>query len=49
MLEKTHTPESQWHIIRSDDKHKAHIEAMKLILTVLCTHESESQIIYKSR
>ena len=35
MLEKTHTPESPWHIIRSDDKHKARIEAMKLILREL--------------
>ncbi|MGB5505974.1 MAG: polyphosphate kinase 2 [Sulfurovum sp.] len=48
MLEKTHTPESQWHIIRSDDKHKARIEAMKLILRELCTHESESQIDLKA-
>ncbi len=32
MLERTHTPSSPWHIIRSSDKHKARIEAMKLIL-----------------
>jgi polyphosphate kinase 2 len=35
MLEQTHTPESPWHIIRSNDKHKARIEAMKLILREL--------------
>lgn len=35
MLERTHTPESPWHIIRSDDKHKARVEAMKLILREL--------------
>ncbi len=48
MLEKTHTPESPWHIIRSDDKHKARIEAMKLILRELYTYESESQIELKA-
>jgi polyphosphate kinase 2 len=32
MLERTHKPTSPWHIIRSNDKHKARIEAMKLIL-----------------
>lgn len=47
MLEKTHTPDSPWHIIRSDDKHKARIEAMKLILRELYTEESNSQIDLK--
>lgn len=47
MLEKTHTPESPWHIIRSDDKHKARIEAMKLILRELYTDEDENQIDLK--
>ncbi len=47
MLEKTHTPESPWHIIRSDDKHKARIEAMKLILRELYTHASDSKIDLK--
>ena len=47
MLEKTHTPESPWNIIRSDDKHKARIEAMKLILRELYTHASDSQIDLK--
>lgn len=48
MLEKTHTPSSPWHIIRSDDKHKARIEAMKLILRELGFKEEDSQIDLKS-
>ena len=32
LLQKTHTKSSQWHIIRSDDKHLARRETMKLIL-----------------
>ncbi len=35
MLERTHAPQSPWHIIRSNNKHKARIEAMKLILREL--------------
>lgn len=48
MLEATHTSESPWHIIRSDDKHKARIEAMKLILRELYTFENESMIDLKA-
>lgn len=48
MLEKTHTPKSPWHIIRSNDKHKARIEAMKLILRELYTQYSETQIDLKA-
>lgn len=47
MLEKTHTPSSPWHVIRSNDKHKARIEAMKLILRELCSQE-DSQINLKA-
>ncbi len=32
LLQKTHTPQSPWWIIRSDDKHLARREALKLIL-----------------
>jgi polyphosphate kinase 2 len=32
LLQKTHIKNSQWHIIRSDDKHLARRETMKLIL-----------------
>jgi polyphosphate kinase 2 len=48
MLEKTHTSESPWHIIRSDDKHKARIEAMKLILRELYIPEFESEADLKA-
>ncbi|MEY3090001.1 MAG: hypothetical protein RL113_317 [Pseudomonadota bacterium] len=41
MLQKTHTSDSPWYIIRSDDKHKARIEAMKLILRELQFEENE--------
>jgi polyphosphate kinase 2 len=40
MLQKTHTADSPWYIIRSDDKHKARIEAMKLILRELNFEEN---------
>ena len=32
MLQKTHTKECPWWIIKSDDKHRARLETMKLIL-----------------
>ena len=48
MLEKTHTTSSPWHIIRSDDKHKARIEAMKLIIRELGFEEEGSQIDLKA-
>lgn len=32
LLQKTHTKTSKWHVIRSDDKHLARRETMKLIL-----------------
>ncbi|HHH20052.1 MAG TPA: polyphosphate kinase 2 [Campylobacterales bacterium] len=32
MLETTHHPEGEWHVLRSNDRHLARIEAMKLIL-----------------
>jgi polyphosphate kinase 2 len=48
MLEKTHTSESPWYIIRSDDKHKARIEAMKLILRELYIPEFESEADLKA-
>ena len=32
LLLKTHRPESKWYVIRSDDKHQARLQAMKLIL-----------------
>lgn len=35
LLQKSHTPESKWWIIRSDDKHLARRETMKLILSAV--------------
>ncbi len=32
LLQKTHTPETPWYVIRSDDKHLARRETIKLIL-----------------
>jgi len=40
LLKKTHTKESPWFIIRSDNKHLARLETIKLIL---------SQIKYRGR
>ncbi len=34
LLQKTHRPELPWYVIRSDDKHKARLEAMKMILNI---------------
>lgn len=48
MLERTHTPQSSWHIIRSNDKHKARIEAMKLILRELNFQEQDSTVDLKA-
>ena len=33
MLRKTHTKETSWHIIKSDDKHLARLNTMRLILS----------------
>jgi polyphosphate kinase 2 len=35
LLKRTHTKKSPWHVIRSDDKHLARREAMKVILNVV--------------
>ncbi len=32
LLKKTHTKQTPWHVIRSDDKHLARVETMKIIL-----------------
>ena len=33
LLQKTHTNKNPWFVIRADDKHKARLETMKLLLT----------------
>ncbi|GAB4371077.1 MAG: polyphosphate kinase 2 [Deltaproteobacteria bacterium] len=35
LLKKTHTKKSPWWVIRSDDKHRARLETMKLILNAI--------------
>ena len=35
LLKKTHTKESPWYVIRSDDKHLARRETMKVILNAV--------------
>ena len=35
MLKKTHTTHAPWQIIRSNDKHQARINAMKVILNAV--------------
>lgn len=35
MLQKTHTPKTPWYIIKSDDKHMARLETIKLILNLV--------------
>ncbi len=35
LLKKTHTRATPWHVIRSDDKHLARLETMKLILNTV--------------
>ncbi len=35
LLQKTHTPQTPWYIIRSDDKHSARRETIKLILSLV--------------
>lgn len=32
LLQKTHTPHSKWYVIKSNDKHQARLNTMKLIL-----------------
>ncbi len=34
LLRRTHRPETPWYVIKSDDKHSARLEAMKLILSL---------------
>lgn len=38
LLQKTHRPDSRWYVIKSDDKHQARLQAMKLILSLSRYH-----------
>jgi polyphosphate kinase 2 len=35
LLQRTHTRKNPWFVIRADDKHKARLETMKLLLTMI--------------
>ena len=48
MLKRTHKAESPWHIIRSNDKHKARIEAMKLLLRELDFQDLDTTVDLKA-
>ena len=38
LLQKTHKPDLPWYVIRSDDKHQARLQSMKVILSVARYH-----------
>ncbi len=44
MLKKTHTTHAPWTVIRSNDKHKARINAMKVILNAVPYDRSDSDL-----
>ena len=44
LLLKTHKPDVPWYVLRSDDKHRARIEAMKLILRS-CPYRGRSRTL----
>lgn len=47
MLQKTHTPKTPWYMIKSDNKHLARLETMKLILN-LVRYRGRSRTLYFS-
>lgn len=46
LLQKTHTKMAPWYIIKSDDKHKARIETIKLILNTVRYRGRSKQLDY---
>jgi len=44
MLKKTHTTHAPWTVIRSNDKHLARLNAMKVILNAVPYDRSESNL-----
>jgi polyphosphate kinase 2 len=46
MLQDTHTIHAPWHIIRSDNKHLARLEAMKIILNSVDYSDRNSRLDY---
>ncbi|WP_319549031.1 polyphosphate kinase 2 [Desulfogranum marinum] len=47
MLQKTHTRECPWWIVKSDDKHRARLETMKLILSAVKYRGRRRSLDYK--
>jgi len=47
MLKKTHRPNAKWHVIRSNNKHLARIEAMKIILNYFDYEDRDNSLSFK--
>lgn len=47
LLQKTHRPESPWFVIRSDDKHQARLQAMKVVLNLAKYHGRSRTLDFK--
>ncbi len=47
MLKYSHTTDAPWTIIRADNKHKARVNAMKLILNSMEYHDQNEKLDYK--
>ncbi|MBD3790208.1 MAG: polyphosphate kinase 2 [Campylobacterales bacterium] len=47
MLDKTNHPDAPWYVIRSNDKHQARIEAMKLILSHFAYEEKNGNVSFE--
>lgn len=45
MFFHTHTADAPWHVIKSDDKKRARINAMRLVLTILPYPEKDESIV----
>jgi len=48
LLQRTHSAELPWYIIRSDDKHRARLETMKLILNSIEYEDRSSSLNFDS-
>jgi hypothetical protein len=46
MLKKTHTTHAPWKVIRSNDKHLARLNAMKVILNSVPYEKDNSELDY---
>ena len=48
LLKKTNTKKTPWFVIRSDDKHLARVETMKIILQTVPYRGRNRKVIYES-